>query len=1260
MIIRRQPLKIGMDLIFGDKKCRIIKILGQGTSSIVYKAKLNNRNVVLKELYPRDLGIVRGIDNSLIVPKNSLEIFEQYTEKFVKSFELQAEFHNNEKITNYTSDIEDIYECNNTLYAIMGIMTGNSYDNINPKNIMSVLKVGKSLAIAISYYHERNYLHLDIKPENIFILSETDELVQLFDFDTVSTKEDILQNKFSFSNNYASPEVRGSQNGNFELSDIDERADIFSIGVVIFEKIMGRLPNLSDHRDGKTWNFSSNPYLKNTVPQLQDGITNIFQKTLARNKTDRYPSAMELIQDLDKLIELAAIKVFLKSQNISPCTTKNIYISRKNICETIWNKLNQYNILYLYAIRGSGKSETAREYAETYANSYNFIQSIFYSQNLKKTIANLDFVGLKYEDKIAHTDEDIERLYSYKLDLLGNTDIYTSNILLIIDNYDYDSNPESEEYKKNVKVLSDLKKLHINIIFTTRINPTDKAHCFKLEAMSKTELEQLFFKINPVQKDDSERIKLVDEIIKVSYNHTMTVKLVALQSKKYKKSLGEYLFKLKENGLNSHIQGRITNEKDDESITMSAVYDHIKALFDFDDLSPKEKYVMVNACLLPLEGLDIVTFSNFIDLDNFDGSSSDCIDESIENLVNSGWIIYTDSDETQISLHPLICDIVTNELKPELTENKCKKFYISFLDLFSDWGNLKINNDTNCFEKENLIYSLFPKVNTVYKNKNIAKVFNYIYFHNDTQLYIKKYLLMKFNTILYYFGIDKKLVIPDYVTKIQFDAFEDCNLLIQITLGDNFLKIGDDSPHDFTFHHCTSLDKIFASDNNKHYYSHNGVLLSKDKCILILYPPGKKGAYTVPDSVIEIKDEAFLNCTSLKEVTIPDSVTKIGDSTFFGCTSLEKITIPNSMTKIRDGTFWDCTALKEITIPDSITKIGLYAFSGCTSLQEITIPNSVNKIGDGAFRDCTALKEITIPDSVTKIGDYAFGGCTSLEEITISDNVIQIGSQILDGCTSLKKLNISKQLYQKIFYKEPKFKDKKTLKKIIIPNDVNKIEDSAFLGCTTLKEITIPDSVTKIGLYAFSGCTSLQEITIPNSVNKIGDGAFSKCTSLKKITFPNSVVTQVGYNIFREGCKIGNDAFFRCTSLKEITIPNGIINIGYHAFAECTSLKKVNIPNSIPKIIRDSAFLGCTSLKEITLPESVTKIGVDAFQYHTLSKITFLNSKINISESRIGYYKDKNGLYRKNDNLTIEGYKGSTAEKYAKENGFNFVIIDEN
>ena len=1153
-----------MDLIFGDKKCHIIKILGQGTSSIVYKAKLNNRTVVLKELYPRDLGIVRGIDNSLIVPKNSLEIFEQYTEKFIKSFELQTEFHNNEKITNYTSDIEDIYECNNTLYTIMGIMTGNSYDNINPKNIMSVLKVGKSLAIAISYYHERNYLHLDIKPENIFILSETDELVQLFDFDTVSTKEDILQNKFSFSNNYASPEVRGSQNGNFELSDIDERADIFSIGVVIFEKIMGKLPNLSDHREGKTWNFSSNPYLKNTVPQLQDGITKIFQKTLARNKTDRYSSVTELIQDLDKLTELAAIKVFLKSQNISPCTAKNIYISRKNICETIWNRLNQYNILYLYAICGNGKSEIAREYAETYANSYNFIQSIFYSQNLKKTIANLDFVGLKYEDKIAHTDEDIDRLYSYKLDLLGNTDIYTSNTLLIIDNYDYDSNPESKEYKKNVEVWSDLKKLHIHIIFTTRINPTDKAHCFKLEDMSKTELEQLFFKINPIQKDDPERIKLVDEIIKVSYNHTMAVKLIALQSKKYKKSLEEYLSVLKENGLNSHIQGRITNEKDDESVTMSAVYDHIKALFDFDDLSPKEKYVMVNACLLPLEGLDIVTFSDFIDLDNFDGSSSDCIDESIEDLVNSGWIIHTDNEETKISLHPLICDIVQNELKPELTEDKCRKFYISFLDLISEWGNSKSNNCEN-LPKKHLIFSIINNISLI-QYGGLTDIIYYILSNND--FYISNYTIFSNENLLYYFGIDNIYIIPNGIESIG-SAFCDCIFLKQIYLPNSIKYIGM-----LAFAGCKSLNKI-----------------------------------NIPESVVLIDQFAFLDCISLEKIIIPDSVQKIGCCIFQGCTSLKEIKISEKIKTIPTGAFLKCRTLSTVILPENLEGINNFAFAMCTSLSEINIPNNLKYISIFAFVCCYKLKETVkevrskfLKDSKTVIENdngiivlkKFFHSKVSLEEYYVEDTINKIGSRAFENCS---------------------------IKKIILPNSVRKIDEEAFYLYLSLEEIIIPDSVTEIGNRAFFG-TEIKNINIPNSISEIG-----------YLTF------------------------YQCTSLKNVYLPSSIVKIGAFAFSNCELLSHINIPEQVEKI-SVGTFSGCTSLTDIIIPYNIITIENDAFEYPTLSKITILNPDTNIENSFIGYYKES-GLYKKNNNLTIEGYKGSTAEKYAMEHGFNFVAIDE-
>ena len=871
MIIQeRQALKPDTILTLGDKQCCIIEVLGFGASSIVYKAymklkirnKIRCRNIVLKELYPAQQNIIRENNNSLVILEMSKEKFEDDCESFIRSSKLQFDFHNKENTTNYTSDIEMVYELNNTLYSIMGIMTGNSYDKIKPENITAILKVGKSLTQAISHYHKKGYLHLDIKPANIYKLPETDELVQLFDFNTVCTKEEILQNKFSYSYGYVAPEVKAGKNGNGKLSDIDERADIFSIGVIIFQKIMGRLPDTSDHREGKKWNLNSNFYLKNTVPQLQKGVTELFRKTIARDKDQRYKSAEELITNLTKLIKLTSIDVYLKNQKISPCTPKDIYITRKIVLSDIKRRLNQYNILYLYAIRGSGKSETAKEYAEAYANQYDFIQSIFYNQTLKKTIADLDFIGLSEEDRIAQTDEEIDRLYSYKLGLIGNTTIYGTNTLLIIDNYDYDSNPESDEYQQNIKVISDLKKLHIHIIFTTRINSHDKTCYLKLDDMSPDELRMLFFKINPIDKDDPKRIKLVDEIIKNSYNHTMTVKLIALQSKKYKKPLSEYLNILKKNGINLHIKGRITNQKDDEETTMMAVYDHILALFNFDNLSNKEKYVMVNACLLPLSGFNQITFSNFIDLDNYDSiSENDCLDESIENLINSGWMMYTDSNETKIALHPLICDIVSNELKPELSENKCRKFYIAFLDLISDWGNGKVNLTKDYVIKENMIYTLFPKLYNIFTYKKIKNTINYILIHNK-KFHIKNYSIISFEDVLIkYFGIEQKYEIQNNIKSIGKGVFLNYSSLTQITIPDNVTTIGEG-----TFSGCSSLTQI-----------------------------------TIPDSVTTIGNNAFYNCSSLTHIIIPDNIEYISFKLFLNCKKLRKIKILNSNIEIYEG-----------------------------------------------------------------------------------------------------------------------------------------------------------------------------------------------------------------------------------------------------------------------------------------------------------------------------------------------------------------------
>lgn len=1209
----RDELQHDAVIMLKDKPCRIIHALGSGTSSIVYQAAMPvcvggitcERTVVLKELYPAGLDIKRKDDMSLNVP----EISETYTNRFKEACKRQIDFHNHEKTTNFTTDLQDVYEANNTLYSVMGIVTGNSYDKERPETILSILNVGMCLADCISKYHEMGYLHLDIKPENIFKERLTGEniKIQLFDFDTVSNKKEVLNGEFSYSEGYEAPEVSGSYNGLFDFSDIDERADIYSIGAVIFKKIMGRVPDFSDQRNGRVWDLSSNRYLKDTVPQLQKGIMELFRKTLARKKENRYSSADELKNVLKNLINIADIKVFLKNQRISPCTPKDIYIPRKDVLSEIEKRLDEKHILYLHALGGSGKSETAREYAEQYADKYDYIQSVFYSGSLKKTIANLDFVGLKAEARYANTDEEINRLYDLKYkDYLGDTSLYGTNTLLIIDNYDYNVDPYSDEYKQNSVIIKQLKKLHIHILFTTRVRPSDSTECLELSNLSAEKLRELFFRINPTDKNDPERITLVDEIIKLSYYHTMTVKLVAMQSAKYRKSLSEYLDILTENGLHSGIKGRIINEKDDNPpVTMSTVYDHIKALFDFDNLNKDQNYIMVNACLLPLSGLEAGTFSDFIGL-----PPGDCLDKNIEDLVEdlvkSGWIEYADTSEkrftaeTKITLHPLICDIVKNELKPEMTAEKCGNFYEAFLNLIDEWGNRKAGGK-DCRPQENMVYDLFPNIYEIYENKHIPAVINFIAF-SSVKISVWKHIIISDRKIILYFGNEKQLEIPAGVTEIGNDAFSDSSLA-EVNMPDSVKKIGDGA---FSF--CSALTEITIP--NSITKIGNGIFSHCSELTHI----------TIPNSVTEIGDYAFAFCYNLMYITIPDSITKIGNYAFSRCYSLTEITIPNSVTKIGNGAFSDCWDLTNIDIPDSVTEIGEGIIDGCSLLDyqefskkgstsqklkyrgnkqliELVIPNDITEIEDNAFEDCEALEKIMIPDSVTEIGNYAFRYCYHLKQITIPDSVRKIGEKAFEACFPLTEIHI--------------------------PHSVTEIKTATFLNCLKLKDITIPDSVTKIRASAFAGCCSLTHIIIPDSVTEIESGAFSDCFSLTDIIIPDSVT------------KIRSSAFAGCRSLTHIIIPDSVTEIGADAFS------------------------GCLALKEITIPNSITEIGEKAFaECNNLSCVVVMNPKLDLSKSMIDYCIDKNGLYKKKDNLILKGYRNSTAEQYAQQNGFRFVSLD--
>lgn len=142
--------------------------------------------------------------------------------------------------------------------------------------------------------------------------------------------------------------------------------------------------------------------------------------------------------------------------------------------------------------------------------------------------------------------------------------------------------------------------------------------------------------------------------------------------------------------------------------------------------------------------------------------------------------------------------------------------------------------------------------------------------------------------------------------------------------------------------------------------------------------------------VTEIRDNAFYECSTLRNVTIPETVVKIGHHAFYAC-ALESIVIPDSVTEIGTGCFFGNSALVSVSFSENISELPQSCFRNCTNLKNIIIPQNVTDIGDFCFSGCTALSSVSLGENVGNIGDCAFYMCSSMNAVYIPPSVNEIG-----------------------------------------------------------------------------------------------------------------------------------------------------------------------------------------------------------------------------------------------------------------------------
>ena len=271
-----QDIYIGQLL---DNRYEILDKVGTGGMALVYKAMDHrlNRLVAIKIL------------------RDDLAQDADFRKRFYAESQAVAMLSHPNIVSVY-----DVSHSNNTDYIVMELIEGITLKQyIHHKGKLSwkeTLHFATQITKAIQHAHSRGIIHRDVKPQNIMILK--DGSVKVADFGIAalesSQQNTMLSNEAIGSVHYMSPEqAKGAP--------VDARGDVYSIGVVMYEMLTGRLPFEGDSPVSVAiQHISSIPLMpRDVAPEIPIGLEAITMHAMEGDLNTRYQSADELLEDLE-------------------------------------------------------------------------------------------------------------------------------------------------------------------------------------------------------------------------------------------------------------------------------------------------------------------------------------------------------------------------------------------------------------------------------------------------------------------------------------------------------------------------------------------------------------------------------------------------------------------------------------------------------------------------------------------------------------------------------------------------------------------------------------------------------------------------------------------------------------------------------------------------------------------------------------------------------------------------------------------------
>lgn len=273
------------------------------------------------------------------------------------------------------------------------------------------------------------------------------------------------------------------------------------------------------------------------------------------------------------------------------------------------------------------------------------------------------------------------------------------------------------------------------------------------------------------------------------------------------------------------------------------------------------------------------------------------------------------------------------------------------------------------------------------------------------------------------------------------------------------------------------LETIVLSPENESYTLVDGVLFTKDMKTLVLCPSKRIGAYTIPDGVTHIAENAFYH-SNLSEVRFPETLIEIGKNAFRQSSLIKKIDMPNSVTTIKEWPFSYIKSLEEFHIGSGVAALGTNPIGGSSNVKKITVDE--NNTAFTVFDGCLFSKDKTVL--------IAYCNTQNEKSYSIPDGVKTIGNGAFDLFDNLEA--------------------------IIIPNSVTTVQPYSIHACLNLKELTFPNSVERIEASACRYAFSVTKLTLGSGLKFIGGAAFESFHSLKEVISYSAIPPGADSNVF--------------------------------------------------------------------------------------------------------------------------------------------------